>query len=220
MTPTTIELAARRLLNAEGSKFWSSEEIIQNHLYFAALEMATETLCIENRYSTTSVASQQEYATPNRMISVKRVTYAGQKLKYISRLQLDSIDLNIDTVVTGTPLYYYNFDDVIGLHPVPTAAGDTIKIQSLDEPDVPTSSSTIEIPGQFHQYLVIGVAFYMSLKELGHPNTSRFEYMWNGPNNRNNALIKVRRSMRTRNRDQFSSVVREEDQPSTTLGMI
>jgi hypothetical protein len=214
MTPSEIETAARRMLNAAGSSFWSSDEIIGDYLYMAALEMASETFCIENRYTTTSVASQQEYATPTRALAIKRVEYDGEKLKPISFQQLDSIDLNTNTTITGTPQYYYHFDESIGLFPAPSTAGDTIKIYSYDEPSVPTSISTLEIPTRFHVYLVIGVAYYMSLKELGHPHVPRFEAQWM------RSIDKVRRSIRMRNKDNFNTVLREEDQPSTNLGMI
>lgn len=219
MTPSEVETAARRLLNAVGSQFWSSEEIIGDYLYMSALEMATETHCIENRYTTTSVASQQEYAVPSRMIAVKRVTWDGNKLKPITPLQLDSIDQNSVTTTVGTPQYYYYYDDAFGLYPIPDSA-KTIKIHSCDEPDKPTSLTTLEIPTQFHGYLVIGVAYYMSLKELGHPHVQRFEFQWNGANNRNSMIAKVRRSMRMRFKDQLHTVIREEDQPSTHLGMV
>lgn len=214
MTPSEIEIAARRMLNAAGSSFWSSDEIIGNYLYMAALELAAETYCIENRYTTTSVASQQEYATPTRALAVKRVEYDSQKLRPISLQQLDSIDLNTNTTVTGTPQYYYHFDESIGLFPTPADSGKTIKVYSYDEPSVPTSTSTLEIPARFHGYLVIGVAYYMSLKELGHPHVGRFEFQWA------RAIDKVRRSVRLKNKDNFHTVLREEDQPSTHLGMI
>jgi len=220
MTPAQIETIARRMLNAEGSNFWSQQEIIEDYLYMAALEMAQESMCIENRYTTTSVASQQEYATPSRMIAIKRVEYDGQKLMPIDFQKLDSIDLNTNTTVTGTPQYYYYFDDSFGLYPVPSSAGDTIKIYSYDEPDRPTSTSALEIPTQYHGKLVLGVAYYMSLKELGHPHVSRFEFQWNHPGNPNSAINQVKRAVKMRNKDNFAVVKREEDLPGTLLGAV
>jgi hypothetical protein len=220
MTPSQIETAARRMLNAVGSQFWSSDEIIGDYLYFAALEMAQETFCIENRYTTTSVDGQKEYQNTARMLAVKRLTYDGTKLKQVSFLELDSIDINLGNTGTGIPQYYYFFDDVFGLHPTPGESAKIIKTHTLDEPDKPTSSSTLEIPTQFHGYLVIGVAYYMSLKELGHPHVSRLEFMWNHPANRNNAIKKTQRSMRMRNHDQLKTVTKESIQPSTIIGMV
>ena len=220
MTPSEIEEASRRMLNAVGSSFWYSSEILSNYLYMSALEMAEETFCIQNRYSTPSIANQQEYEVPNKMLAVKRITYDSEKLKPISLQQLDSIDLNTNTTVVGIPQYYYHYDDAFGLYPAPQEADKTILVHSYDQPSVPTDISTLEIPSRFHGYLVIGTAFYMSLKELGHPHVQRFEWMWNHAGNPNNAIMKAKRSVRMMNKDNFNVVLKEEDQPSTNLGMI
>lgn len=221
MTPQEIETAARRMLNVVGDSFWSSDEIISNYLYFAAQELAQETFCIENRYTTASVANQKEYAVVSRALAIKRVEFDGVKLRPITLTQLDSIDLNTNTTVTGTPQYYYWFDESLGLYPTPLTADLTIKIFSLDQPPVlTTSSTTTEIPTQFHHHLVIGTAYYMSLKELGHPHVDRLGFLWNSPSNRNNCIMQVKKAMKLRNKDQLHVVIREEDQPSTPLGMI
>jgi len=60
----------------------------------------------------------------------------------------------------------------------------------------------------------------MSLKELGHPHTRRFEWMWNHGGNPQNAIMKTKRSVRMSNKDNFNVVLREEDQPGTNLGMV
>lgn len=214
MTPQQIETAARRIMNAEGSNFWSQAEIIENYLYFVLQELVDETQCIENRYTTVSVASQQEYAIPDRMIQIKRVEYDSQKMQPITFHQLDSIDLNTNTTVTGTPQYYYFWDNAIGLYPVPDTAALTIKIYSLDDPSVPTSASTLEVPTQFHGFLAVGVAYYMSLKELGHPNTARLRDQWQI------SIEKAKATWKMRNRDNLHVVTREEDLPQTVWGAI
>jgi hypothetical protein len=214
MTPAEIETAARRMLNAEGDDFWSQAEIIENYLYLCLQEMAGSIDCIQNRYVTTSVASQQEYAVPGRMVKIKRVEYDSQKLQPITFQQLDAIDVNTNTTVTGTPQYYYYWDDVFGLYPAPDTASVEIKIYSLDDPSPPTSVSTLEVPVQFHGYLVIGVAYYMSLKELGHPHTTRLEAQWL------QSIERARTTWKMRNRDNFHVVTREEDLPQTVWGAI
>jgi hypothetical protein len=206
-------------MNAVGSKFWTSDEIIENYLYHAALEMAQETFCIDNRYTQTTVADQEEYAVPARMLAIRRITYDGRKLKRMTKLEQDAIDFNTNTTVTGTPQYYYALDDAIGLYPVPDEA-KTLKITTFDGPEPTISTSTIQIPTRFHGFLVIGVVWHMSMKELGHPNTRMFEFQWNGAGNPNNCINKVRKSIRMANKDQFSTVMLEENQPSTVLGMV
>jgi hypothetical protein len=220
MTPSEIETSARRRMNAVGSKFWSSEEIIEDYLYHAALEMAQETFCIENRYTQTTVANQAEYAAPSLMLAIKRITYdTARKLRPITKLQLDSIDFNTNTTVTGTPQYYWYDDETIGLYPAPDDTKE-LKIYTYDQPAVTTASTTLQIPTRFHGFLVIGVIWYMSMKELGHPNTRMFEFQWNGAGNPNSCINKVRKSVRMVNKDQFATVILEENQPSTVLGMV
>ena len=214
MTPGEIETAARRMMNAESSAFWSQAEIIQNYLYFSLMEFTSEIQCIENRYTTTTVASQQEYAVPSRMQQVYRLEYDSQKLQPIDFQQLDAIDLNTNTTVTGTPQYYYHFDSSFGLYPAPSTAGVTVTIYSYDQPSVPTILSTLEVPSQFHPYLVVGVAYYMSLKELGHPNTNRLQQQWL------NSIEKAKITWKMRRKDNFAVVKREENYPQTTWGMV
>jgi hypothetical protein len=206
-------------MNAVGSKFWSSEEIIEDYLYMAALEMAQETFCIQNRYTQTTVASQQEYAVPSLMLAIKRITFDSQKLRPATQLEIDAIDINTNTTVTGTPQYYYHLDEVIGLYPAPAEAKE-LKITTYDAPAPPTSISTLQIPTRFHGFLVIGVIWYMSMKELGHPNTRMYEFQWNGAGNPNNCINKARKAIRMVNKDQLATVILEENQPSTVLGMV
>lgn len=214
MTPGEIITSARRFHNAVGDDFWSDAELY-NHLYYAAMRLAKEAQCIENRYTTTSVASQVEYSKPTRAIEIKRVEYDSKKLDPIDFRQLDSIDLNTNTTVTGTPQYYYWFDDVIGLHPAPDTAGLTIKIYSYDYPAVPSATTTLEVPVQYHDALVFGVRAMMSGKELGHPNTSFYDQKWE------EAVRDVVRKERHRKRaDKFRRVLREEDLPATSQGYI
>jgi len=179
------------------------------------MEMATETFCIDNRYTTPSVASQAEYSKPSRAFMTKRVEYNGQKLKPIDLRRMDAVDDNLDTTVTGEPAYYSAFDDVFILFPAPDTSSITIKVWSYDEPSVPTASSTLEIPTRYHTRLVIGVAYYMSLKELGHPNTDRLEARWV------RSIESTKRDERRLKRgDSFQRVITEDELPETLLGTV
>ncbi len=214
MTPLEVITAARQFHNAVGDDFWSDAELY-NHLYFCSTRLAKEALVIENRYTTPSVASQQEYSKPTRAIQIKRVEYDSQKLDPIDFRTLDSVNLNTTSAPTGTPQYYYWFDDVIGLYPVPDTASLTIKVYSYDYPNFPSATTTLEVPVQYHDALVYGVRALMSPKELGHPNTSFYNEAWE------NAVVEVKRMEKRRKRgDKFRRVIREEDQPATQLGMI
>jgi hypothetical protein len=214
MTPLEVITAARQFHNAVGDDFWSDAELY-NHLYFAANRLARESLCIDNRYTTTSVADQQEYTKPTRAVQIKRVTFDSRKLDPLDMRMIDSINLNTTTTPTGTPQYYYWFDNVIGLYPIPSTASLTIEIWSYDYPSFPSATSTLEVPVQYHDALVFGVRAMMSPKELGHPNTSFYNEKWE------QAVKDVRNMEKRRKRgDKFRRVITEEELINTQLGYV
>jgi hypothetical protein len=220
MNSGEIELAARRMLNAVGSTFWSEAEVF-NYTYMAAMELATNTYCIEKRINTTIVANQQEYDLVDKALAIKRVEYDSQKLMPIDFQKLDSIDLNTNTTVTGEPQYYYYFADAIGLFPVPTDNTKILKVFYYSAPTVITQAAQeVEVPLEYHHHLVIGTAFYMTMKELGHPHLPMYERLWNSPGNPNSCINQVRRAVKMRNKDSMPVVKREEDLPGTLLGAI
>ncbi len=179
MTTAEVETAARRKINAVSSTFWSQTEIM-DLIYQGCLEMAREALVVENTYTTTSVADQQEYAYPTNVISIKRVTYNGYKVEPITFRQGDSISLsNAITVTTGTPQGYAMWDETLYFYPTPSASSVTIKVFAQVEPQAVTSTSTLEIPSQFHMDLVDFVVGEMHAKdenfELANWYNSRWE---------------------------------------------
>lgn len=213
MTPQEIETAARQIMNATSSSFWSQTEIIETYLYMALLDLVNAGYHIENRYTQTTTASQEEYTKPSRAIAIKRVVYDGTKLKPIDKRQMDSMVIDDSSPATGTPEFYWEFDNVIGLYRVPSEA-KTLEIWTYDEPSKPTRTSTLEIRTNYHHHLVIGVVYYMCLKELGHPNTLLFERKWE------QAKMKiVNEEAKRKQRDGFRRVIREEDVPNTIIGM-
>jgi hypothetical protein len=214
MTPLEVITAARQFHNAVGDDFWSDAELY-NHLYFAIQRLCREGLVIQNRYTTTSVADQQEYSRPTRASQIKRVEYDSRKLMPLDFRLLDSVNLDTTDVPTGTPQYFVEFDDVLILHPIPSTAGLTIKIYTYDYPAFPTATGTLEVPVQYHDALVFGVRALMSPKELGHPNTGFYNDEWE------KAVRDVMRMEKRRKRgDKFRRVVLEEEVPNTEVGLI
>lgn len=157
MTANDIETIARRRYNAIGDTNWSSEEF-WNSIDEAQAIVAREALCIEATYTTSTVASQQEYSYPTNTIAIKRITYDGRVLEPIDFDEDDRMTLNnASTTATGTPAYYFLWDGVIYLRPVPSAVG-TLKIFSINKPQLITAGTTsLEIPAQFQP----GIAHYV-----------------------------------------------------------
>lgn len=164
MTPTQIEEAARRRYNAVSDNLWSQEEIFQL-IYDACLEAALECNIIENTYTTTTVSGTQSYVYPTGTIAIKRLTWNGSKLKPITLREDDiATGLNQATTETGTPIFYYIWDEAIYLRPTPNAA-QTLKVFSYNEPQTLTVSSTLEIPTVFHMRLVNYIVHAMAAKD-------------------------------------------------------
>jgi hypothetical protein len=177
MTPTQVLTAARNKYNSIGDSFFSDEEML-GLLYEGALEMANETKCIERTYTTSTVASQQEYDFPPLANGIKRITYEGFRLEPINMTEDDFITgFQAQSASTGTPRYYFTWNEVIHLRPIPSAVG-TLKIYTFNEPDMYTISSTIEIPTQFHRRLVNFVVSEMAYKDSNTTAGDRYEAKW------------------------------------------
>lgn len=203
---------ARNNLNALVDTLWSDDELLQS-LYRVMLKVARRTRCIEEVSTTTTVAGTDEYAFPTRCMEVVRVTYDGSKLQKIDRREYDSINPS-SVSSSGRPSYYLVEDDEIILYPNPDSAV-TLKYWTINEPAVPTTTSTLEIPTRYHDVLVDGLTAEMCPKDLGHPLTT----FWTGKFNSGIEEIAahVKQSKRS---DRFSIVKTEEEMLTGDFGII
>lgn len=205
MTPTQILTRARNKYNAIGDSFFSDEELL-GYLHDGCMEINQEAKLIERTYTTSSVANQQEYDYPGDTIAIKRLTYNGKKLEQITMRDDDLITgFNQSTTDTGTPSFYYIWNDTISLRPIPSANGDTIKVWSFNEPAEISSSSTIEIPTQYHKDLVYYIVMEMATKDKQFNHAETFERKWE------RAKLSAKAWARKKNRgDSFAMVQIEE----------
>lgn len=205
MTPTQVLTNARNKYNAIGDSFWSDSELL-DLLYEACLNMAQKVPnIIEAVYSTSTVASQQEYAYPTNTIQIKRITYDGKKLKPITLREDDSLTgLNQTTSSTGAPQYYFIWNEVISLRPIPSAVA-TLKIYSFNEPATLTIGSSIEIPTLFHQDLVNFMVSAMAAKDSNGAMSLYYDKKWES------AIIDAKKWVQRKKRGDSFSVVQDED---------
>jgi hypothetical protein len=214
LTPTQLETIIRQRTNTVGDTFWSTDEMLKL-FWMAHLEMAREAMCIERTYTTTSVASQQEYDYPTQTIAIKRVTYDGEKLQPITMSEDDALTLSDSTTTAlGTPKFYFVWNETIYLRPVPDTAGLTIKIYSYNEPQEILTTSAFEIPCQFvpdTQYYVMAA---MATKENDVQRANYYQAMWD------KAVFRCKAWTRRRLRgDRFHAVQDEETLPLSLLGV-
>lgn|SRR3990167_2421180 len=215
MTPLELNTAARQRYNAVGDDFWSDAEIYLS-IYQAACEMATEGLILEQTYTTTSVASQQEYSFPTNAISIKRITYNGKKLVPFTFREDDVLtELNAATTSTGVPTSYAIWNNIVYMRPVPSTAALTIKVFANIEPQSVTSTSTLEIPTEFQMSLVNFILSEMSAKNKNYAGAAYYRGLWEKD------LIRAKKFARKKFIGDAFQVVKNVDIiPQTDLGNI
>lgn len=204
MTSLEIETAARQQYNAVGDTNWSTSEIM-TLIYAACLDMARKSFVIEDVFSSSTLASQQEYTYPTNTISIKRVTYEGAKLEKISFREDDYLTgQNQATTSTGTPTHYAEFNNTIYLRPTPSAVG-TLKVFAYVEPQAVTSASTLEIPTLFHMDLVDYVLGRMYAKDKDFNSAQYFQSLWD------KHIVDAAKYVRKKNKgDSFAAVQDDE----------
>lgn len=165
MTPTELADYARQQYNAVNDTFFSNAELF-SYAWQAEMKLARHAYVIENTYTDSTVASQQEYAYPTNALAIKRITVAGRKLTHITMTEDDMVTLlNAATTATGEPLHYFTYDEVLYLRPIPATSGDTIKVYTFDEATEITSSSTLNTPTRYHLDLADFVVYKMATKD-------------------------------------------------------
>lgn len=216
MTPNELLTNARQRYNAVNDTFFTDAELY-NLIYAAELDAVKFVPeLIRNTYTTTSVASQQDYSYPTNTHTIKRVTYNGSKLLPITLREDDALRLNGTTsTLTGTPQYYYTWNNVISFQPTPDTASLTIKIWSYNTPQAVTGSSTLELPTLFHMSIVNYMLAEMCGKDKDFNSAAYYRKIWEAEK------LEMKKWIRKHYRgDAFSSVMDEETLPQTMLGVV
>ena len=201
MTPSEVELTARRTYNAVNDTFWSQQEIF-DYIYAACLEISEEGYVIERRYSSTTVSGTQEYDFPTNAIAIKRITWSGRKLTKIDMIEDDALTgLNQATTDTGNPEYYWIWDRTISLRPIPGSAA-TLRLWTYNvQGSITSASTTLEIPTQHHMRLVNYVLHRMAAKDSNYKASDYYLNIWREDK------LQIKRSMRKLQRaDKFTTV--------------
>jgi hypothetical protein len=184
-------------------------------MWQAHLELAREAMLIERTYTTTSVVSQQEYDYPTNTISIKRVTYDGEKLEPITMREDDALTLSDSaTLNVGKPKYYFVWNETLYLRPVPDTSGLTIKIFSFNEPQKIVSTSAFEIPCQFIPDTKYFVMSAMAAKEGDFNKSQYYRGLWD------KVVMNAKKWSKKRLRgDSFAAVQDWETLPLSVVGI-
>lgn len=214
MTPSQLITKARNKYNATGDTFYSDAELL-DLIYEAQIELAREALVIERSYTTTTVASQQQYSFPTQMISIRRVTYDGVRIDPYSFKEDDAITgSNFATTTTGTPQFYVIWNEILYLRPVPDDA-KTLAVFGYIEPQAVTLTSTLEVPSQFHMDMVNYVVSEMCAKDENETMAAYYAAKWG------RAVAGAKRwSAKKRRGDALTYVKDEELIPNGLIGIV
>ena len=201
MTPAELETFVRQRYNAVGDSFYPQAEIY-NLFWQAQMELALETYCIDGTYTTTSVASQRAYDYPTNAISIKRVEYNGDRLYPNDFIDDDYLTgNNPGDTSTGTPENYQVWQGQLYLRPIPSTSALTIKVFSYDMPQQPISSSTLDVPSQYHLFLADFALYSMFAKDKDLQMARHHLEVWQ----QNKAMV-LRAEQSLKQGDQFSVV--------------
>jgi hypothetical protein len=212
MTPTDLVTYARQRYNAVTDTFFSDSELY-TLIWDAQVQLARETYCIRRVYSTSTVIGQQEYQKPTAAMSIKRITYNGQKIFKITDREDDALTMfNQATTATGAPQYYWEWDTAIELRPVPDGAL-TLKIYTYDLPQIVSSTTTLDVPTRYHLDLADYLLMNMCNKEKNFQAGSQYGQSW--AKKLSDAKRYEKKFLRG---DSFNHVLDEETMPVTIIG--
>lgn len=201
---------ARQQYNSVGDDFFPDAQLYK-HIEQAQLELATAGLLIEDTLTTTTVSGQQEYSFPTNTIAVRRVTWNGQKLMPIDMRDADTVTLfNTATTATGTSQYYSVWEKTFSLWPTPNDA-QTLKVWAYCEPQSVSSSSTLEVPSEFHIRLADYILEKKAAKDKNFEAASYYANEWA------KTLAKARAWARKRRTTDALVFVRDEEKMNQTL---
>lgn len=213
MTPNELQTYARQQYNAATDNFFSDAELYQ-HIWAAEFELSRQAMLIERLYSTSTVASQQEYTYPTDTIAIKRITFDGVKLVPITFKEDDTLTLgNSATTATGDPQFYAVWNSTIYLRPIPSRVA-TLQIFSFNEPAEVSAASTLEIDTMWHLAMADFLLWKMAAKDKNFEAANYYKGMWD------KTVFEARKWGRRRLRgDSFLVIKDEEAWPSTFPGV-
>ena len=201
MTPSELETAARHRYNAINDPHFSSAMIL-DIIYQASMQIAVDTLAIEQTYSTVSVAGTREYAYPANAFAIRRVEYAGKKLRFTT---LESDPKTSTTQVSGTPAEYALWNGEMILFPTPAIDNEVIKVFTYNRPSAVTAISVLEIPSEYHLDMIDLILSVMYAKDQNNTMATYHRNLWERSLNR----IKMH-NRKKKSGDEFH-IVRDQD---------
>lgn len=215
MTPVQLYDFIRNSSFDAGEELASESEL---YMYMSQAEtiMAKTVGCAKTTTTSVTVAAQKEYTKPD-CLKIHRLTYDTVKLKKIDLRRLDEVEGTAHGGITtsGSPVYYYEWGNVIGLSPTP-AEVKTLKFYIVARPTILTASSTdFTIDSEFAIYLADYCLYKMYIKDQQMSEADRYLKQWK--EGLEEALSDYTDSA---DADRIQTIKLEEEMPGTQIGVI
>jgi len=181
--PAASVTSIRHQFYETASAFVSDSEI-KTYLWEGERDMNAFVECYLGTGTNTTTTGTQEYNISSfvtNCIGIRHISYDGTALKRIDLRDLDFLDEDGTTTdaQTGDPTSYYEWNDKVGLWPVPDASA-TVKIWGVFEPPEITSATTsYSVPRQFQTYLHDYALYRMYLKDQDDGRANMHNKLWN-----------------------------------------
>lgn len=109
--------------------------------------------------TTASVAKQSDYTLPVGITGLLGVKYKGEKLQFLSTAEADQVILDRDdptSYPSGTPYYYWVYNDTLTLYPAPDTSNATyITLYYTIFPGIVAADSDVPgVPAEYHNRII------------------------------------------------------------------
>ena len=182
-TSTTAITQVRSILNETTASFWTDTEL-GNWIKEATEAISARSLCIQDTDTFLLVTSQYEYtdlvtngaAGVTDIVKVWGAIYLNPDGEYIGLKRISPMQISdLPHMKSGPPIYYYHFDDKIGIFPLPASGqnGDSVKIYFSKQ------SQTIgDLPNEYQPLTILYCASMAYKKEHRYTESDKFYQMY------------------------------------------
>jgi len=128
----------------------------------------------ENNATSSTVAGSELYTLPDNFVRMKLVRYKGAELTKVTRKDTKEW---ADTPQSGTPAYYYIYNNKLGLYPVPDAIW-TIDLEYYEAEATITTSQDSQTPAIADDAILLYAAYklYLGVRDINSAGLFREDY--------------------------------------------
>ena len=215
MIVSDVLTSVRSQLYEPSPGFWTDAELM-SYFWQAEQEIALNIRCTQAQTAITTVTAQSMYTRPAAYY-IDRLTWDKVKLKKIDFTDYDALQRVAygGMYTVGRSMHYYEFDDQLGLWPIPSYSAP-IDVYYVAIPSSYTASgNAFTVPVYFHNMIQDYALYRAFAKDQNQQQATFFKQQWD------QGMQRAYTYWRQKTEDDFYRVVKEEDSyRNVELGMI